>query len=70
MRQKDVSPEVKEIAWKAQHRLHRRYLRLLSKGKIKQQVVTALARELLGFIWHIGMTVELDPAGQRQNRAA
>jgi transposase len=61
---------VKEIAWKAQHRLHRRYLRLLSRGKIKQKVITALARELLGFIWEIGMTVELDPAGQQQHRAA
>jgi transposase len=70
IRQKDVSPEVKEIAWKAQHRLHRRYLRLLSRGKIKQKVITALARELLGFIWEIGMTVELDPAGQQQHRAA
>jgi transposase len=57
-RQAEVTPEVKAIAWKAQHRLHRRYRHLLSKGKCKQQVVTAIGRELLGFIWAIGMSAE------------
>ena len=57
-RQAEATPEVKAIAWKAQHRLHRRYRHLLSKGKCKQQVVTAIGRELLGFIWAIGMSVE------------
>ena len=49
---------MKEIAWKAQHRLHSRYVHLLAKGKCKQQVVTAVGRELLGFIWAIGTQVE------------
>jgi len=49
---------VTEIAWKAQHRLHGRYRRLLGKGKAKQQVITAVARELLGFVWAIGVQVE------------
>jgi transposase len=53
-----LSEPVKAIAWKAQHRLHQRYRRLLGRGKSKQQVVTAIARELLGFIWAIGVTVE------------
>jgi len=57
-RQATVAPEVKEIAWKAQHRLHTRYRHLLAKGKCKQQVVTAVGRELLGFIWAIGVHVE------------
>lgn len=57
-RQKGLSEEVKAIAWKAQHRLHGRYHRLVGKGKLKQQVVTAIARELLGFIWAIGVHVE------------
>jgi transposase len=57
-RQKDASAEMIEIATKAQHRLHRRYCRLLAKGKPKQQVVTAVARELLGFIWAIGVAAE------------
>ena len=58
-RQADVTPEVKAIAWKAQHRLHRRYRHLLGKGKCKQQVVTAVGRELLGFIWAIGVRGDL-----------
>jgi len=57
-RQEKVSEEVKEIAWKAQERLHQRYRKLLAKGKNKGIVVTAVGRELLGFIWAIGIKVE------------
>ena len=57
-RQATVSAEVKEIAWKAQHRLHSRYRALTARGKCQQQVVTAIGRELLGFIWAIGVHVE------------
>ena len=57
-RQAALSEEVKAIAWKAQHRLHGRYQRLLGRGKCQPQVVTAIGRELLGFIWAIGVTVE------------
>jgi len=57
-RQAGLKEEVKTIAWKAQHRLHRRYFRLLARGKPVQQVLTAVARELLGFIWAIGVEVE------------
>ena len=38
-------------AWRAQLRLYRRYQRLAARGKPKQQVVTAVARELTGFVW-------------------
>lgn len=58
VRQQGLPEPVIEIAWKAQHRLHGRYRRLLGKGKPKQQVITAVARELLGFIWAIGVHVE------------
>ena len=57
-RQEGLSAEVQEIASKARHRLHSRYMRLLGKGKSKQEVVTAVAREMLGFIWAIGVSVE------------
>ena len=57
-RQEQVSEEVKEIAWKAQRRLHGRYRKLLAKGKNKGVVVTAVGRELLGFTWAIGTKVE------------
>ncbi len=54
-RQQGLSEPIKEICWKAQQRLHRRFFRLLAKGKAKQQAATAVGRELLGFIWAIGM---------------
>jgi len=57
-RQQGVSREVQEIAWKAQHRLHKRYRSLAAAGKNKQKLVTAIGRELLGFIWAIGVQVE------------
>jgi transposase len=53
-----LSEEVKEIAWKAQHRLHTRYQKLASTGKNKNQVVTAVGRELLGFIWAVAVETE------------
>jgi transposase len=59
-RQATLSDTVKGIAWKAQHRLHGRYRRLLGRGKCQQQVVTAVGRELLGFIWAIGVAVETE----------
>ena len=67
-RQEGLSEEVKEIAWKAQHRLCTRYRRLLTKGKVKPQVITAVGRELLGFIWAIGVQVEKEE--QLRRRAA
>jgi transposase len=57
-RQERLSEEVKEIAWKAQHRLCTRFRRLMAKGKLRQKVTTAIARELLGFVWAIGVQVE------------
>jgi transposase len=53
-----LSDEVKQIAWKAQHRLHKRYKTFAARGKNKNQIVTALGRELLGFIWAIAMNTE------------
>ena len=58
LRQQGLSPEVIEIAAKARLRLSARYRRLMARGKPNQQVATAIARELLGFIWAIGVHVE------------
>ncbi len=57
-RQEGVPEEIKEIAWKAQHRLHKRYMRLAAAGKDQRKIVTAVGRELLGFIWAIGTRAE------------
>jgi transposase len=40
-------------AWMAQQRLYRRYHRLAARGKPSQQVNTAVARELTGFVWAV-----------------
>jgi transposase len=57
-RQQGLDQEVKDIAWKAQGRLHKRYLKLAAAGKKKPQIVTAVGRELLGFIWAIAVQTE------------
>jgi transposase len=53
-----LSDEVKRIAWKAQQRLHKRFTALTARGKNNNQAVTALARELLGFMWAIAVNTE------------
>ena len=50
-RQRDAPAALVAHAWTAQQRLHRRYHRLAGRGKVKQQVNTAIARELTGFVW-------------------
>jgi transposase len=57
-RQEGVSEPLKEIAWKAQVRLTKRYARLAAAGKDQRKIVTAVGRELLGFIWSIGIKAE------------
>lgn len=57
-RHEGVPEELKEIAWKAQHRLHKRYSRLAAAGKDQRKIITAVGRELLGFIWAIGTKAE------------
>jgi transposase len=48
-----ASKTVQEIAWKAQKRLCNRYWHLINKGKLPVESCTAVARELVGFIWAI-----------------
>ena len=54
-----VSPGVRDIAAKAQSRLCGRYRALSSKGKNLNVAATAIARELAGFVWAIGMEVQV-----------
>jgi transposase len=56
--QRSLSPKVATMAWQAQERLHRRYWALSSKSKPAGKIVTALARELAGFVWAIGVETE------------
>jgi transposase len=52
-RRKKVAPGVKAIAEKAEERLYRRFTRLTNRGKNSRAAVTAVARELVGFVWAI-----------------
>ena len=45
--------KVREIAWKAQTRLTARYRVLSGRGKKTTVVCTAIARELVGFMWAV-----------------
>jgi hypothetical protein len=44
-------PEVTRIARDATARLGKRYARLVGRGKKQQVAITAVARELAGFMW-------------------
>ena len=57
-RQEGVPAEIQEIAWKAQNRLHKRYMKMAMAGKEQRKIITAIGRELLGFIWAIGIKTE------------
>ncbi len=57
-RQEGKNPQAQMIAWKAPDRLHREYFRMVSRGKESSMAVTAVARELLGFVWAIACQVE------------
>lgn len=57
-RQEGQSASVQAISWKAQNRLHKKYYRLLSKGKESGKVITAVTRELAGFIWAVTQEIE------------
>lgn len=54
---------VRDIAWKAQVRLCQRFRALSAGGKRPTVVVTAIARELCGFVWAVGREVIPAPPG-------
>jgi transposase len=58
----DLPTGIRDIAWKAQLRLCTRYRRLIAAGKKSVVVTTAIAREMIGFIWAITRQVQLQPA--------
>jgi transposase len=59
-RQRGLPKSVCDISWKAQTRLCARYRRLVARGKARQNVVTAIARELGAFIWAIDKQMQLE----------
>lgn len=64
-RLEQTSPEVREIAWKAQTWLTARYRALSARGKKTTVVCTAIARALVGFVWSVGRLSQPNPLGLR-----
>ncbi|WP_250879265.1 IS110 family transposase, partial [Escherichia coli] len=62
-----VTEYSKDIAWKAQQRLCSRYRSLTAKGKKSQVAITAVARELTGFMWDIALAAQSSFSQQKQN---
>ncbi len=60
--QQPQSQTIRDIAWEAQKRLHRKYRAMTMRGKTHQVVVTALSRELAGFVWAVGRQREAELA--------
>jgi transposase len=58
-RNQGVALGVRRLAWEAQKRLHQRLYHLIRAGKSDQKAVTAVARELAGFIWAVGQEKSL-----------
>jgi transposase len=58
-RQEDLPRTIKEISWKAQVRLCGRFRKLMARGKSRNSTVTAIARELSGFMWAIAREVSI-----------
>ena len=56
--QKGLPEAIRQIAWKAQVRLCKRYARLQAANKDPGKIVTVVGREMLGFIWAIGLRAE------------
>jgi transposase len=57
-RAQHLDPQIRAIAWKAQLRLSHKYRRLVARGKHRNTAVTAVARELAGFIWDAARFIE------------
>lgn len=64
-RAEKTTERIQAVAWEAQKRLCGRYRKLLEAGKQKNVVVTAIARELTGFIWAIACEVAGKPHGSK-----
>lgn len=65
-RQEGLPKEIVDLAWKAQLRLCRRYARLMHRGKHRSIVVTAIAREMIAYIWAISRETVLTPVDPKQ----
>jgi hypothetical protein len=61
LRWEQLPAALQAISWKAHVRLCKRYRQLMATGKHAHQVVVAIARELVGFLWAIATQVPVPP---------
>ena len=52
-RQEGLSREVRELSWRAQNRLCKRYRRLKARGLHENKAAIAVARELAAYLWEL-----------------
>ena len=57
-RRPEIPQPMNDIAWKAQVRLNTRYRKLVGSGKKSNVAITAIARELVGFLWDVACRTE------------
>ena len=58
-RQENVPRPIRNIAWKAQVRLYKRYRIMAKKDKPKNVITVSIARELAGFMWAVAQEVNI-----------
>jgi hypothetical protein len=58
-RQVGQGKAVKELSWRMQNRLHKRYVKLKLRGKAENKALIAIARELAAFIWELQVKLGL-----------
>ena len=66
-RQAGLPQPIKDIAWQAQRRLCRRYQRLMHRGKNRNVVVVATAREMVAYLWEIIQLTPLEPTEPKKH---
>ena len=59
LRLENLPKGLQDISWKAQVRLCKRYRQLSARGKHANQVVVAIARELIAFMWAIARHISV-----------
>ena len=61
-RQEGLPGPIKELSWRAQKRLYKRYVKLTMRRLHHNKIKVALARELCSFIWELAQIMERLPA--------
>jgi transposase len=61
-RREGLSPEIVQILERADLRLRQRFIALEARGKHRNKVITAVGREMLGFIWDVARTAQRQAA--------